>query len=72
MLCADHGNDPNHSGWNHTREAVPLLAYGHGVKQGINIGTRKSFADISATVLEYMNVKDDTPIGDSFFKEIVK
>ena len=28
IICADHGNDPVHAGWNHTREYVPLLVYG--------------------------------------------
>ena len=72
MLCADHGNDPNHGGWDHTREAVPLVAYGQNVKKNTNIGTRKSFADISATVLDYMDIIDETPIGESFLKEILK
>ncbi|NCB41546.1 MAG: phosphopentomutase [Clostridia bacterium] len=72
MLCADHGNDPNHSGWDHTREAVPLLVYGKYIAQGKNLGTRKSFADISATVLEYIGAQDAKPLGDSFLKEMVK
>lgn len=72
MLCADHGNDPNHSGWDHTREAVPLLIYGKSIKEGTNIGTRETFADIAATVLDYMGIKDKTPIGESFLKGIAK
>ncbi len=69
VLCADHGNDPVHSGWDHTREYVPVLIYGKNVKAGINLGTRKSFADISATVSEYLNVSK-SEIGESFLPKV--
>ena len=72
MLCADHGNDPNHSGWDHTREAVPLLIYGQSIKRGANIGSRETFADIAATVLDYIGINEKTPIGESFLKGIVQ
>jgi len=72
MLCADHGNDPNHTGWDHTREAVPLLICGEGVVAGKDLGTRDSFADIAATILDYLEIKEKTPIGTSFIKEILK
>lgn len=71
ILCADHGNDPVHTGWDHTREHVPVLLYGKGVKPGVNLGTRKSFADISATIAEYLTVPK-SEIGESFLKEILK
>lgn len=69
VLCADHGNDPVHSGWDHTREHIPVILYGKNVKSGINLGTRKSFADIGATIAEYLSVPKPE-IGESFFKEI--
>ena len=69
MLCADHGNDPVHSGWDHTREYVPLLIYGAEVKSGINLHTRGSFADIGATIAECLGVKSPE-IGISFWKDI--
>jgi phosphopentomutase len=72
MLCADHGNDPNHTGWDHTREAVPLLICGEGVVSGKDLGTRDSFADIAATILDYLEIEEKTPIGTSFLKEILK
>lgn len=53
IITADHGCDPCHKGTDHTREYIPLLIYGGIVKSGINLGTRKSFADISATIEEY-------------------
>ena len=70
ILCADHGNDPVHTGWDHTREYVPVLLYSIGIKPGINLGTRKSFADISATIAEYLTVPK-SEIGESFLQEII-
>ncbi len=69
MICADHGNDPVHSGWDHTREYVPVLICGDGVKAGTDLGVRKSFADIGATIAEYLGA-ETTLIGESFLKEI--
>ena len=71
MLCADHGNDPVHSGTDHTREHIPLVVFGEGIKAGVNLGTRKSFADIGATTAEMLGA-ETTSIGESFAKEILK
>ena len=71
MLCADHGNDPVHSGTDHTREHIPLVVFGEGIKAGVNLGTRKSFADIGATIAEMLGA-ETTSIGESFAKEILK
>lgn len=71
MLCADHGNDPIHSGWDHTREYVPVLVYGYRIKQGLNLHTRCSFADLGATIAEYLGVKAPN-VGISFWKDIVR
>jgi phosphopentomutase len=65
ILCADHGNDPGHSGWDHTREYVPVLLYGARIKSSIDLGTRSSYADIAATVAEYLSVEAPV-IGQSF------
>ncbi len=70
ILCADHGNDPKHSGTDHTREHVPAVLYGAGVRPGVNLGTRKSFADIGATAAEYLSVPK-TEIGESFLHKIL-
>ena len=64
ILCADHGNDPVHSGWDHTREHVPVVVYGAGVKP-VDMGVRDSFADIGATVCEVLGA-DKTAEGESF------
>lgn len=70
MITADHGCDPAYTATtDHTREFVPLLVLGKAVKP-VNLGTRKSFADIAATVTELLGVDYDTP-GESFAKEIV-
>ncbi|MGI6728098.1 MAG: phosphopentomutase [Anaerovoracaceae bacterium] len=71
ILCADHGNDPGYKGWDHTREYVPILIYGENIKAGINLGTRKSFADIAATVADYLGV-EKPDIGYSFLKPLIK
>jgi len=70
MITADHGCDPAYAATtDHTREYVPLLILGKGVKP-VNLGTRYSFADIAATVTELLGVEFETP-GKSFAKEIV-
>lgn len=69
MLCADHGNDPVHGGWDHTREYVPIMIFGKNIKAGVDLGTRNSFADISATIAEYLEVPK-AEIGESFYQLI--
>ena len=70
MITADHGCDPAYTATtDHTREYVPLLVLGKGVKP-VNLGTRDSFADIAATVAQMLDVSLDTP-GKSFAEEIV-
>jgi phosphopentomutase len=69
MITADHGCDPAYTATtDHTREYVPLLVLGKRIRP-VNLGTRKSFADIAATVAELLNISLDTP-GESFAKEI--
>ncbi len=69
ILCADHGNDPIHHGWDHTREYIPMIAYGKGITPE-NLGTRKSFADIGATIAQILGA-EKTSIGESFLHEIL-
>ena len=68
IITADHGCDPCHSGTDHTREYIPVLIYGDGIKPA-NLGTRAGFCDIAATVLELLNVKGEIN-GSSFVDEI--
>ena len=49
FLTADHGNDPTTPGTDHTRERVPLLAFGPGVRPAA-LGIRSSFCDLGQTV----------------------
>ncbi len=58
IITADHGCDPTFKGTDHTREYIPILAYGKPVSPK-NIGIRNSFADISATVLSAL-LKENT------------
>ena len=70
MVTADHGCDPAYTATtDHTREYVPLLVLGKQVKP-VNLGTRKTFADIAATVTELLGVDYETP-GTSFAGEIL-
>lgn len=50
FITADHGNDPTTPGTDHTRERVPLLAFGPGVRPGAALGNRASFCDLGQTV----------------------
>ena len=70
MITADHGCDPGYTATtDHTREYVPLLVLGKKVKP-VNLGTRRSFADIAATVTELLQVPYETA-GISFAKEVI-
>lgn len=71
MICADHGNDPTAPGTDHTREYVPLIVYGKTLRQGVDLGTRKSFGDIGATVSDFLGTAS-TGIGESFKEAILK
>ena len=70
IITADHGCDPATPSTDHSREYTPMLAYGSGIRHGVDLGTRKSFADISATVLEYLGVPAGDTAGESFLGEI--
>lgn len=69
LLCADHGNDPVHAGWDHTREHIPVVIYGKEINPGTDLGIRESFADIGATISEILGT-DKTEIGESFLSLI--
>ncbi|MBV9077600.1 MAG: phosphopentomutase [Methylobacteriaceae bacterium] len=55
VITADHGNDPTHRGTDHTRERIPILAFGPELRPG-SIGLRTSFADIGATLAAHLGV----------------
>ena len=72
IITADHGCDPATPSTDHSREYVPMLDYGKGVKGGVDLKTRDSFADISATVLDYFGVDQKDTKGRSFLHEVAK
>ena len=69
IITADHGNDPAFRGSDHTREYTPLLVYGKNAKQGVNLGTRESLADIGQTVAENFGLQ--LIDGESFLRQIL-
>jgi phosphopentomutase len=70
VITADHGNDPTTPSTDHSREYVPILIYGPDIKEGQNIGVRKSFADIGRTVAEAFHLSKCGIDGTSFWKLI--
>jgi phosphopentomutase len=69
IITSDHGNDPTTLSTDHSREYVPLIAFGHRIIKGKNIGIRQSFADCQASLAEYFSI-ERTSWGESFFKLI--
>jgi phosphopentomutase len=70
MITADHGNDPTTPSTDHSRERVPLLVFGSRVRRGTNVGTRDSFADVAASIVDLLDVVWDGA-GESFAQAIV-
>ena len=70
FITADHGNDPTSPSTDHSREYVPVLAFGPGLRNGQNLGTRKTFADLEATIAEYFSITS-TGAGKSFLKNLL-
>jgi phosphopentomutase len=68
ILTADHGNDPTMPGSDHTREYAPLIAWGPQMRQGFNLGTRGSLADIGQTIADNFGLR--LTAGESFLTEI--
>lgn len=71
IITADHGCDPTTASTDHSREYIPILIYGDLIKKGINIGTRTSFSDIAATVVELLGV-NEVRNGTSFASLVLK
>ena len=71
IITADHGCDPSTPSTDHSREHVPFIAYGAHVRSGADLKTRKTFADISATVLDYLNAPRGKTAGESMLPGIL-
>jgi len=69
MITADHGCDPTFKGTDHTREQVPLLVWGLGIDEGIDLGTRTTFADVAKTTLDMLGIENSLD-GTSFYPQI--
>jgi phosphopentomutase len=69
ILTADHGCDPTVPGTDHTREYVPLLAFGPNARAGVNLGLRGSLSDTGQTVAE--NFGASIAHGESFLPQIL-
>jgi phosphopentomutase len=69
IITADHGNDPTYPGTDHTREYAPLIVFGKRAQSGIDLGTRRSLADIGNTIAENFGLGLNA--GESFMSEIV-
>jgi phosphopentomutase len=71
MLCltGDHGNDPTTPSTDHSREYVPVLLYGRRLARGVNVGTRRTFADLGQTIAEALGTPMLTA-GQSFLAAV--
>lgn len=70
MITADHGCDPGTPSTDHSREYTPLVMCGKHIKP-VNLGTKKGFGNIAATILDYLKVEGKVE-GESFWNEIKK
>lgn len=69
MITADHGCDPTTGSTDHSREYVPLLVYGEKIKQGVNLGIRKTFSDLAQTLSDIFETDGDFN-AQSFYEDI--
>jgi phosphopentomutase len=68
ILTADHGCDPTTSSTDHSREYVPLLVFGRNANAGVDLGLRRTLADIGQTVAE--NFGTEIATGESFLRQV--
>ena len=67
IITADHGCDPSTASTDHSREYTPMLIWGETIRGGVDLGTRSSFADIGATVLDLFGIDTSSIAGESFY-----
>lgn len=70
IITADHGCDPTTPSTDHSREYIPVLVWGRGLKPA-PLGTLPTFADIGASVLDYV-LGESFPVGESFMGKLLK
>lgn len=71
IITADHGCDPSTPSTDHSREYTPMLIFGKNIKEGVDLGTRDSFADIAKTIADIFGTPGDFS-GESFLQEVIK
>ena len=72
IITADHGNDPTHTGTDHTREKVPFLAYSPAMRDNGELEEAQTFAVIGATVADNFGVEmPENTIGSSLIDQLV-
>ncbi|PKM89025.1 MAG: phosphopentomutase [Firmicutes bacterium HGW-Firmicutes-12] len=71
IITADHGNDPTTPSTDHNREYVPLLVYAQDIIAGTDLGIRRSFSDIAATISEIFELSYESR-GESFLSRLYK
>lgn len=71
IVTADHGNDPTTPSTDHSREYVPVFAWGEHVKRGVDLGTRSTFADIGQTIADVFGV-GPLDNGTSFLRQMTE
>jgi phosphopentomutase len=71
IVTADHGNDPSTPSTDHSREYVPILLTGARVRAGVDIGTRRTFADLGQTLAENFGI-EPLAHGTSFLGQILE
>ena len=71
IITADHGNDPTHTGTDHTREHVPFVAYSPSLKESGKLENTDTFAVIGATIADNFGVKmPEGTIGHSILDQL--
>ncbi len=71
IITADHGNDPTHTGTDHTREMVPLLAYSPSMKGGGKLEDCSAFAVVGATIADNFGLAmPEGAIGTSVLEQL--
>ncbi len=69
IITADHGCDPTYKGTDHTREYVPILVWSRAINQGMNLGIRKTYADMAATIAECFGLTERFN-AETFYQEL--
>jgi phosphopentomutase len=69
IITADHGNDPTYPGTDHTREYAPLIVFGKRARAGVDLGARRSLADVGQTIAENFGL--NLQAGESFLSAML-